>query len=395
MILFIYFTIALFISISGIKRAYQKKSYIILVWAIIFYYVITSYISCCSHTNADIPTNVKILYFRNFTFCIAAFLIADIFFNKRINPVIDINILPRSLTLCLEGVFWFSLALVFITLYGQSYSDFVTSSDGGGWGIIFFQVSAGMILWFSYKKEWVKVIIASMVIILIILTTHVRSLFLYSFLPIIVYFINRYYKENLPFKSFCIKLLPLVLITVAIGFFFSFIRFGFLTLPETNLTDISLSVLDKIEDQNYQYQGFNSFKHYFWGFISPIASKLGIHSNLPDSIPLVNAIYQMDVSYSSIINNAVHFPANIFHDMYLSWGNFACVFAFAFYSYLLFIIRIFQTNAKTLLLLSSTLPWHLYMLLRGSVDYSSMGISYALYFTLIIYIVSKLKLNLR
>lgn len=395
MILFIYFITALTISLFGIKRAYQNKSYIILVWAVVFYYVITSYISCHSYTNTYIPLNTKVLYFRNFTLCILSFLLSDICFNRSINRTINIDSLPKWLVTCLECLFWFSLVMVFISLYGKSYSDFVTSSDGGGWGIIFLQLSAGMMLYFSYKKAWIKVIVASILIILIILTTHVRSLFLYVFLPIIIYFINSYYKENIPFKSFCVKILPLVLITVVIGFFFSAIRTGTLTLPETNLTDISLSVLDRIESHNFQYQGFNSIKHYVWGFVSPVANQLGIQSNLPDSIPLMNARYQMDISYSALISNAVHFPANIFHDMYLSWGNFACVFAFVFYSYLLFIIRIFQTNAKTLLLLSSTLPWHLYMLLRGSVDYSSMGISYALYFTLIIYIVSKLKLNLR
>ena len=375
------------------NSAFKKKNFIIIIWAIVFYYIITSYISCCSFSNAYISLDIKILYFRNICLCILSFLIADICFDKRINSTISFDTLPRGFIICLESIFWFSLVLVYLTLYGQSYDDFVTSSDGGGWGIIFFQLSAGMILYFAYKKQWTKIILAYIIVILIISTTHIRSLFLYAFLPVLVYYISRYFKENISFKSFSIKLLPLVLITIIIGFIFSLMRYGTLTLPETNLTDISLSVLDKISAQDFKYQGLNSVKHYFWGFFSPIANQLGVQSNLSDSIPLINATYQMEVSYSSIINNSVHFPANIFHDMYLSWGNFAFVFAFVFYAYLLFIIRVFQHNAKSFLLLSSMLPWHIYMLIRGSVDYSSMGISYSIYFVLFIYLISKIKIS--
>ncbi|MBP5708519.1 MAG: hypothetical protein J6W61_01985, partial [Bacteroidales bacterium] len=239
---------------------------------------------------------------------------------------------------------------------------------------------------FLYKKQWWRFIIASLLIVGMIASTGVRSLLYFVLMPTIFFILNKFlYKEDDVLKTF-FKLLPVAILVVAAVFVVNMLRFDEVRLPEIELTDISLKVLDL---GGYPLQLFNSLFHYLAALPVPVINMLNLFgadlpplsSFLPPSIPKLNALF--------LSNEGAHFPATIFHDFYMSFGYYGSIWAFVVFSYIKLLCDFLQRNVASLFAFSSVLGWHLYFLMRGSCDTCSGGVAYSLWLALLLYLVLK------
>ena len=393
--------LCIFICILGIKRAFKAKSILILVWVVLCYYTLTAVLVCVGLPNFSLFANsyeesgwstfTKWRMLVNIFLCNCAFLLSDyVFRNKKVIKYNNIGEIPQLLAKIILVFFWISLALVFIRFYGKDYNNFVSSADGGGWGIVILQLASCANFYLVMKKRWWGVAATTAVIFMIVVTTHVRSLLFYSVMPILIYYTYDGLYKCKTLKAFSLKALPSIGGLLCLAFILSVLRFGYISLPEVNLAQISLNVLDYHND--FGPDTWSSLINYLWGFFTPFNKILNIDYIPPLSIPHYNVLVSFKYAHG---DNALHYPATIYHDLLLSFGNFACVAAFFFYAYLKLICDYVQSSPVRLFIFSSIFPWHIYMLLRGSTDYSSAGISYSLVLALMVLVIYDIITNQR
>lgn len=379
----------------GLDRAFKAKSILIFVWVVLCYYTLTAVLVCVGLPDFSLLSNsfeenywaasTKWRMLINIFLCNCSFLLSDYFFsNKKVLKYNDIGKIPQTLAQITHATFWISLVLVFIRYYGEDYSSFVSSADGGGWGMVLLQLTSCTNFYLVMKRKWLGVVVTIMVVFMIVVTTHVRSLLFYPIMPILIYYTYDGLYKYKTLKSFSLKALPFVGGLLCLAFILSVLRSGYVKLPEVNLAQISLDVLDY--HNNSEPDTWSSLINYFWGFFTPFNKVLNIDYIPPQSIPHYNALVSFSYKYA-YMDDAIHYPATIYHDLLLSFGNFAFVAAFFFYTYLKFISDYVQSSTVRLFLFSSIYPWHIYMLLRGSTDYSSAGISYSLVLALMVLII--------
>ena len=383
----LYFAVLnILLSLWGVKRAYKTKSLIIFIWLVVFYYSITSLVSLLNNGNMSIDTRTT--YALNMTLCISAFLFSDFLFNRNMKKQVDFAQLKSSemLIKVVEVIFWVSLILTYVELRVQDYETYNSSEGQAGWSQSIFQTTSCITILFLYKKQWWRFIIASLLIVGMIASTGVRSLLYFVLMPTIFFILNKFlYKEDDVLKTF-FKLLPVAILVVAAVFVVNMLRFDEVRLPEIELTDISLKVLDL---GGYPLQLFNSLFHYLAALPVPVINMLNLFgadlpplsSFLPPSIPKLNALF--------LSNEGAHFPATIFHDFYMSFGYYGSIWAFVVFSYIKLLCDFLQRNVASLFAFSSVLGWHLYFLMRGSCDTCSGGVAYSLWLALLLYLVLK------
>ena len=195
-------------------------------------------------------------------------------------------------------------------------------------------------------------------------------------------------KNNIRVKSLIKKIVPLAAVLLLSSVVVTTIRFGKFSLPETELTEIAFNSID---NWSFGYQYFASVAHYLYRFLGPFLnmfSHLGIDRINPldvyPSVPRLNAMLAYNVTDVSLLENASHMPATIFFDLYISWGYFCGLFAIAVYYYFIKVFDLLHKNLFALVLFSSIIGWHFYMLMRGAIDTCSAGIAYSFWMALLV-----------
>ena len=210
-------------------------------------------------------------------------------------------------------------------------------------------------------------------------------------MPIVFYLLYKGINNIRNFKGFAIKAVPMVIILFLFAAVMGIMRFGKISLPETELTEIAFASLD---DWSFGRQYIASIAHYFYRFFGlfiNILSHLGINTSNPldfyPSVPRLNAMILSNVSDASMLKNASHMPATIFFDLYISWGYYCGLVAIGVYWFFIKVFDLLQRDLFTLVLFSPIMGWHFYMLLRGAVDTCSAGINYAFWMALVVLII--------
>lgn len=392
---------SILLAVQGIYRSYKKKNMIIFIWLIVFYYTITSLVAALfpgsSITNVQyVSIETKTIYIWSVLLCIAGFTISDLLFNKKQkNPTSLGNLnCDRKIFTALEIVYWISLLITFSVLNDIDYVEYNTNNKGGGWAQCFFQLSACVNFVFVYKKEYIKLLISLLIVLAIVAFIHVRSFLFFPLMPIVFYFLYKGINSIRSFKGFAIKTAPMVIILFLFAAVMGIMRFGRVSLPETELTEIAFASLD---DWSFGRQYIASIAHYiyrFFGLFINILSHLGINTSNPldfyPSVPRLNAMILSNVSDVSLLENASHMPATIFFDLYISWGYYCGLVAIGVYWFFIKVFDLLQRDLFTLVLFSAIMGWHFYMLLRGAVDTCSAGINYAFWMALVILVIRNL-----
>ena len=387
------------LSFYGLYRAYRKKHMIIFIWLILAYYSITSYVSLSTPKNLLYPEYVRMTYVVNVLFCIVGFLLSDFLFNKTEMKPIDLTLLNdhrlKKFYLVIEITFWISLFATYLELTVQDYTTYNTGT-GAGWFQVIFQCTSCIILRFVYKKQWLKIGIASVLVMAIVAAVGVRSLFYFILMPIALYVLYDTVFHNYSFNKLIKIILSMILLVWIASYIVNMLRFSESKLPETELTSISLSVIyNGIVGNQYLMSAF----HYIIGLLTPIINALNkIGLGIPDantyllpSVPKLNAMVTYQVSNVSLLENAAHMPGTIYHDLWYCWGDFASLAAFVLYWYLLKISALFQKNALIFFCFAGVFGWHFYMLLRGAVDTCSGGVAYSILLCFIMYLYASKK----
>lgn len=379
----------------GIYRSYKKKNIIIFLWLIITYYTITSLVAAIFPGSGmlsfhTVSTEVKTTYMWSVFLCVAGFTLSDLLFNKKQKRVLsleDLNADSRLFSI-LEIVYWISLLLTFSVLNDIDYVEYNTNNKGGGWAQCFFQLSACVNFVFLYKKKYLKLIISFLFVLAIVAFIHVRSFLFFPLMPVLFFFLYKGLRNFKSFKGFAVKSVPLVIVVFLLAMVVGIMRSGTISLPETELTDIAFASLD---DWSFGRQYIASIAHYFYRFLGlfiNILSHLGINTSNPldfyPSVPRLNAMLLANVSDVSLLQNASHMPATIFFDLYISWGYYCGLVAIPVYYFFVKVFDFLQRDIFTLVLFSSIMGWHFYMLLRGAVDTCSAGINYAFWMAIIV-----------
>lgn len=395
--LFTITTLNIVLSCYGFYRAYKSRSILLFIWLILAYYSLTSIVSIYSMENVSVSLVSKMTYVRNMSMCIVGFLLADIFFNKGERMKMDFSFLgERQLHKCLiimEAIYWICLIGTFVELRNFSYSEYNTGA-GAGWFQVLFQALSCVQVYFAYRKKWIKVLISAVLLILIVAAVGVRSLLFFTLLPLALYYLHIIQFRVKSFTSFFIHLFPIFLAGIIAVFIVNSLRFGDVRLPETELTTISLSVIESVD---YPQTYFNSALHYLAPLLNPIINALnmvGLHLVqpsilLPPSTPIMNAVVTQCVSDASYLENGAHMPATIYHDLFLSWGVWTSIAAFVLYWYWIKFCDFLQKRPVLFFCFSGIITWHLYMLLRGAVDTCTGGIAYSFWVCLILSLVMR------
>lgn len=385
-------TLSFIVGVLGFYRAFQNKSMIIFIWIIVTYYSVTSLIAMYSTQNSLIHYSTKVNYVVNYFFCTLGFYFCDRLFNRRIREEVDLDFLTgNKLFHIIECVYWISFVFTFIELRGQDYATYNTG-NGAGWAQIFFMLSSGIVFYFTLNKQWVKIIISTIMMVLIIVALGVRSMLYFILMPFAFYCLYNLLFSVDDIGAFIKKSILFVILVLLASFLVGYIRFGDYSLPETELTDIAL---DSMQGWTFGNQGINSFLHYISGFFNPVRNTLNmIDVHVPDfaivpSVPRLNAMMRAGVSDVSMLQNAYHMPATLFYDLYVCWGNYAGFFAFLVYWYFIKIFDLFQNGAFRMLLFSSLVGWHFYMLMRGAPDGASSAMGYPLLLGFVIFFIVK------
>lgn len=389
--------ISLLLGFLGFKNAFYKKKLVIFIWIIVLYYGITSLLALFNQQNDLIPFSIKSTYMVNYLLCTIGFYLSDRLFNKSVSQQFFFDEVQNVTVLkVIEIVYWISFILTFVELRGQDYNTYNTG-NGAGWAQVFFMFTSGVNFYFALNRKWFKIALSSFLIILIIVVLGVRSMLYFVLMPIGFYFLYYMLHNVNDLKRFLVSCIPFGFFVLAAAFIVSYIRFGGYSLPETELTDIAL---DSMDNWYYGEQHFNSFLHYVSGFLRPINNALSIIGiNIPNftslipSVPRLNAMMRAGVSDVSMLQNAYHMPGTLFYDFYVSWGNFAVVAAFITYWYFLNIFNLFQKGAFRIVLFSSLVGWHFYMLMRGAIDTCSSAMGYPLLLAFVVFFVVK-KMNI-
>lgn len=388
--------LSLLLGFGGFRNAFYKRKLVIFIWIIVIYYGITSLLALFSQQNELISQTVKNTYMANYLFCTLGFYLSDYLFDKNRSPIISFEKFQNtSLLKCIEIVYWVSFILTFIELRNQDYNTYNTG-NGAGWAQVLFMLTSGINFYFAQRRKWIKVALSFVLILLIIEVLEVRSFLYFVLMPIGFYYLYYMLHNVHNLRKFLLRCIPFGIIVLITAFIVSYIRFGECSLPETELTDIAL---DSMTNWNFGDQYINSFLHYIHGFFIPINNALKIVGlSIPDftiipSVPRLNAMMRAGVSDVSMLENAYHMPGTLFYDFYVSWGNYAGIIAFLVYWYLLKIFELFQKGAFRIILFSSLVGWHFYMLMRGAVDTCSSAMGYPLLLGLLVFFLIK-KMNL-
>ena len=386
----LYSIINVLLTVLGINHSFKKKSLMIYIWIILFYYSITSIVSIYGSQNTGIPYRIKLDYAQNVCFCLLGMFIAELIFNrfkftyKNLGRLF--NSKHKQILRIIEYVYWISLFGTFVELIRLDYNSY-NNGVGGGWFQAIFQSTSCIMFYFAYKKKWAKIIFASVFIMIVVAIIHVRSLIYFIFLPLIIYYIYYIIFRVTKIKQLIKMALPLAILCTALICITGLLRFGKVELPETILTDIAMNVDYKT---NYPPQLGNSILHYFTPYLNPFINALkliGIDVNqitLLPSVPKINAMVQCKVGEISAIPNGAHMPATLFFDFKQCWGAFAGVAAFLTMAFIIEIIAFVQKYPKILFCFSGIFGWHYYMLLRGAVDTCSGGIAYSFWLCVIL-----------
>ena len=379
--------INILLSLIGLYRAYRNKHMIFFIWLILSYYSVTSIVSLMSPESLLFSMNVRMTYVINMLLCVIGFLLSDCVFNKKMIEPINMQMLTDSSLnqpfFIIEILFWISLFATFFELKVQDYNTYNTGS-GAGWFQVIFQSTSCILIRFLRKKQWEKLGLASVVVLAIVSFVGVRSLMYFVVMPIGLFFI---YENLLHAKSIRKALkyvLPMLLLAFLVVYVVNYLRFGESRLPETELTTISLTVMD---NGIVMPQYIMSALHYMAGLLTPIINALNkLGFGIPDpstflfpSVPRLNAVVTQNVADVAYLENAAHMPGTIYHDLWYCWGKYAAVAAFFLYWFLFKISSLFQKNANIFFCFSSIFGWHFYMLMRGSVDTCSSGIAYSFF----------------
>lgn len=383
--------INILLAVIGVYRSYIKKSMVILPWIIIFYFSITSAMVCLSTGWREYGVKSVNVYLWNWFACTMAFLVADFLFNKKERKKVDLqSLFSWNLAIPIEVIFWLTFIVTAVILRNQDYTTYVRGGGAYFWQNMF-QFASFIVFYFVLKKQWIKVSVAFLIMIAIIVFTPVRSLLFFIVMPIFVYVIYQYMYSAKDFKFFFARFIPLSILGLFVAGVLSSIRFGLIRLPETELTDISLDVI------NYYNSGeslplfyLNSWQHFFDGLMAPVYNGLrmfgiDISPDLAPSIPLVNASINGGQSDSLYVGELGHNPATLMHDFLLSFGSFAFVEAFVYYFFLLKLCNFIQKNKMSLMLFSTVFGWHIYMVMRGALDNACSGIGYSIWYVAIFY----------
>lgn len=378
------------LALFGVHRGFKNKSFIVFIWLIVFYYSITSLISLLDNTS--ISYSVKMTYALNMSLCILAFLASDFLFNRKVMSTVSFDFfIKRTFWITIvEVVFWISLVMTYVELQTQDYSIYNSREGQAGWAQALFQVSSCIICYFIYKKQWVKIAVAAILVVGMVAATGVRSLVYFILMPFLLYYINQIMSlRSNPFKII-IKSIPIILILIIAVYVVNTLRFGDVNLPETELTTIALNVLD---NGGYPLQYANSFLHYITRFLTPIVNAFHVFgiqvvspvTMLPPSIPHLNDMY-LGVAYHS---GEAHMPGTIFFDFYMSYGYYGAIWGFVVFSYLKLLCNFLQSSFASFFAFSSVIGWHLYFLMRGSCDTCVSGVSYSMWMAFLLFILLK------
>lgn len=381
--------LSLLVSCLGIYSNYKKKNLILYIWVICAYYCITSLVAINSPQNIYIMNSTKIIYMFNLLSCIASFYVCDLLFNKKNISNVSFSFTHyEKIFKILELIYWISYILTFLELRTLDYWTYV-SQGGAGWAQVFYISTSGVIYYYCYKKKWLKISISLILMLLIIASTGVRSLLYYIVMPIGFYYLHKILHTSRSIGGFIMKILPFAVLLIISVLVVNMLRFGYVDLPETELTIIALRCLEYWNEGN---QYFNSVNHYMLGFLVPInniMTKFDIYwldymDLLFPSIPKLNALILLGATDVSQIG-ATHMPSTIFYNLYISWGNYAFIASFVTYWFFLKFFSFFQANNLRILLFSPMFGWHFYMIMRGASDGASRGIAYSILICLIIY----------
>lgn len=390
--------LALCVGVKGFIRSFEHKNLVIFIWIIALYYTLTSMVSICQPDNMYISDAIKLKYMANMFLCILSFYICDLVCNKSVNVLLAFNSIKKCrFFIVLEIVYWISYVLTFLTLKGQDYTSYNTGT-GAGWAQVFFMFTSGIIYLFVLRKQWVKILLSAVMMVLIIIAIGVRSMFYFILMPIAFYYLYYMLFHVRGLKQFVLNCIPFAFLIFLASYLVSYVRFGYYSMPETGLTSIALNCLDQ---WNFGNQYLSSTLQYISGFLEPLRNALNMMSiHLPDfmenipSVPQLNAMIYAGVSDVSDLENAYHMPATIFFDLMVSWGYFAPIAAFILYWYFLKVFNVFQKSPLRMILFSSIIGWHFYMLMRGAVDTCSSAMGYPLCLGIVTYfIITKLLLR--
>lgn len=385
--------INVFLSFFGLIRAYKKKHLIMFIWLILSYYSITSLVALSTPENLLFGQEVRMTYVVNMLLCIVGFLASDAIFNKNTMAEMNLDFMSDSLLnsffITIEIVFWLSLLATFVELRTIDYNTYNTG-NGAGWFQVLFQFTSCIIVRFMHKKQWLKIGIAALLLILIVSAVGVRSLMYFVLMPVGLYMLYYVIVKVDSLGKVLKVVLPMLLLAWISTYVVNMLRFSESRLPETELTTISLTVMDR---GGVFQQYFMSALHYLFGLLTPILNALNkIGLGIPDpetflfpSVPKLNAVVTQQVADVDALENAAHMPGTIYHDLWYCWGDFAVVAAFFLYWYLLKVFSILQKNGLLFFCLSGVFGWHFYMLMRGSVDTCASGIAYSLLLSILVF----------
>jgi hypothetical protein len=378
----------------GIRVSYNNKSFFVIWWLFIFYFTFLFLFKYFTFSTQEVDwdnssyfisdeTKVEVIFFNMLT---NFFVFLGCYNSKPLNLARLVSFGEKS-----KIIYYFYFLIGFLSflillfkIKDWDYSTLVNSSDFGGYSFIFVQAFMSLVIYGFFKKDYKIILLIFILSLVYILLTFVRSILIYSSFSLLFLFVYNFYIRNLDIsKSFKRIIFPIFLFAFVGSLFLLLRDNSVFRLPEENLIDVNFMVFDQKKENLYM----NSYTKFFIGFFTPVLNLFNISVDFPMSVAELNSTLFIQPGIRFFNPDYVyHFPCLFYNELYMSFGWYGFFGGFLYSKYFIILEKIVFSSVNRIFFFLPILCWHYFMLFRGAADNSSVGISFVLWFQVLIYI---------
>ncbi len=275
--------------------------------------------------------------------------------------------------------------LYWLKMRDLGYRDYVEYA-GSNWPVIFLWASSPFITISMMQRRYWSAFFAGMPFMLFALMLHIRSFALLSLIPaaVIAYFhlltdnLHRHRLFTFTLKAGILLGLLLVLSAVIIHQ-----KGGKISLPDSEMPYGTAIVIEAMKLDGV-YTGFNSLTIYGLNIINPLIRLLDIQRPRMVDSPVYMAFLIDGVPENSSVY--FHYPTLWYGDAYVSFGTNGLMLAALWAIVLTGWEAIMLRYPARIALMLPFYMWHTYMLIRGAPGIATTPVSYAVYISMLIFI---------
>ncbi len=273
--------------------------------------------------------------------------------------------------------------------------------QGSNWPVVFLWASAPYACLMAMQKRFVLAVAATLPFMFFALHLNVRSFALLSLIPISIVFYFQKVRVAKKFGADSIKLfikgLPIILILIATSIVITYNKQsrlhgvpdeGQLTgLPDSGLV-YGAGLVFSATLKSDIHLGFNSLQKYFVTLATPfvkLGTKLmGIPAPLLEDTPVFMARVIDGVPKNYSVYH--HYPVLWYSDAIVSFGQWGVILGLLWGAVAALWERFLRVSWTLCALLLPFYCWHMYMLIRGATAVAAVPISYAMYVSLLVFL---------